>query len=33
MDAAERLVATRSSIVGLGVGLYADYGSAGIRKS
>jgi GNAT superfamily N-acetyltransferase len=28
MDAAERLVATRTSIVGLGVGLYADYGSA-----
>jgi GNAT superfamily N-acetyltransferase len=28
MDAAERLVAARTSTVGLGVGLYADYGSA-----
>lgn len=28
MDAAERLAATRTSVVGLGVGLYADYGSA-----
>jgi GNAT superfamily N-acetyltransferase len=28
MDAAERLAATRSPVVGLGVGLYADYGSA-----
>jgi GNAT superfamily N-acetyltransferase len=28
MDAAEGLVATRSPIVGLGVGLYADYGAA-----
>jgi ribosomal protein S18 acetylase RimI-like enzyme len=28
MDAAERLVATRTSIVGLGVGLYDDYGAA-----
>ncbi|GAA1379846.1 GNAT family N-acetyltransferase [Catellatospora chokoriensis] len=28
MDAAERLVAMRTSIVGLGVGLYGDYGAA-----
>jgi GNAT superfamily N-acetyltransferase len=28
MDAAEALVATRSEVVGLGVGLYADYGTA-----
>jgi GNAT superfamily N-acetyltransferase len=28
MDAAEELASTRSAIVGLGVGLYADYGSA-----
>lgn len=28
LDAAERLVATRAAIVGLGVGLYADYGAA-----
>ena len=28
MDAAEALVAERSAVVGLGVGLYADYGSA-----
>ncbi|MFK4087107.1 GNAT family N-acetyltransferase [Kribbella sp. NPDC020789] len=28
MDAAEALVATRSPIVGIGVGLYSDYGSA-----
>lgn len=28
MDAAEALVAERSPVVGIGVGLYADYGSA-----
>jgi GNAT superfamily N-acetyltransferase len=28
MDRAERLVAMRTSIVGLGVGLYSDYGAA-----
>jgi GNAT superfamily N-acetyltransferase len=28
MDAAEALVAERSDVVGLGVGLYADYGTA-----
>lgn len=28
MDAAERLVARRTTIVGLGVGLYSDYGTA-----
>ncbi|GAA2838666.1 GNAT family N-acetyltransferase [Kribbella solani] len=28
MDAAEELVATRSPVVGIGVGLYADYGTA-----
>lgn len=28
MDAAEQAVAQRSAIVGIGVGLYADYGSA-----
>ncbi len=28
IDAAEQLVATRCSVVGLGVGLYSDYGSA-----
>ncbi|TDD58778.1 GNAT family N-acetyltransferase [Kribbella antibiotica] len=28
MDAAESLVATRSDIVGIGVGLYSDYGNA-----
>ncbi|MEV6288167.1 GNAT family N-acetyltransferase [Kribbella sp. NPDC051770] len=28
MDAAEALVAERSAVVGLGVGLYADYGTA-----
>ncbi|MGY4768044.1 GNAT family N-acetyltransferase [Kribbella sp. CWNU-51] len=28
MDAAEALVASRSDVVGIGVGLYADYGTA-----
>jgi GNAT superfamily N-acetyltransferase len=28
MDAAEALVASRSAVVGIGVGLYADYGTA-----
>jgi GNAT superfamily N-acetyltransferase len=28
MDAAEALVAERSDVVGIGVGLYADYGTA-----
>jgi len=28
MDAAETLVAERSAVVGIGVGLYADYGQA-----
>ena len=28
LDAAEQLVAERSSVVGIGVGLYADYGAA-----
>gem|GEM_PF-183547 len=28
LDAAERLVASRSPVVGIGVGLYADYGAA-----
>ncbi|MFL5538256.1 MAG: GNAT family N-acetyltransferase [Longimicrobiaceae bacterium] len=28
LDAAERLAASRSTVVGIGVGLYADYGAA-----